>query len=161
MPYTVSGNTYPTSHTVPQNLSHKPVYVLPYEHFDGQYAGNTDAFYLSVGIAQYDSDEISAKVMRFSGDQWSPQAEELPIHRPIDLSILIAKALFDASDNSVLIKGGTYSRQLNGVQLIRENRTNNENEVYDAWVNNNGDDIRDRLNELCDVLLDLRRRNRI
>lgn len=43
----------------PTWLKHSPIYMLPYEHFDGRYALHTDAKYLSVGLAQwrYDSDD--------------------------------------------------------------------------------------------------------
>lgn len=161
MPYQTNPNTYPASHQVPQNLSHKPVYAMPYEHFDGMYANNTDAIYLSIGIAQYDESELSAKVMRNTGSQWSPQSEELPIHRPIDLSILIAKVLFDRTGNQVEIRGGTYTDQKNELILTQENRTQAEITAFDNWIQNNDSDIKERLNVLCDILNDLRRKNKL
>ncbi len=78
MPYRVSNATYAVSQPLPQHLDHKPVYAISYESFDGIHAGGTDAMYLSVGISQWDANEVSAKVMRYSGNQWSRQAEELP-----------------------------------------------------------------------------------
>jgi len=134
---------------------------MPYEHFDGMYANNTDAFYLSIGIAQYDENELSAKVMRNTGSQWSPQSEELPIHRPIDLSILIAKVLFDRTGNQVEIRGGTYTDQKNELILTQENRTQAEITAFDNWIQNNESNIKERLNALCDILNDLRRKNKI
>ena len=79
--------------TVPTNLGHKPIIaVKDYEQIDGIYQNNTDAKALSIGRAQYDSDEISLKVFRYAG-QWSRQSEELPIHRVLDLSILLLRTL--------------------------------------------------------------------
>lgn len=48
---------------------------------------------MSIGTAQYDEDEISLKVWRHTGNKWSRQSEELPIHRCIDLNILLLGAL--------------------------------------------------------------------
>lgn len=125
------------------------------------YANNTDAIYLSIGIAQYDESELSAKVMRNTGSQWSPQSEELPIHRPIDLSILIAKVLFDRTGNQVEIRGGTYTDQKNELILTQENRTQAEITAFDNWIQNNDSDIKERLNVLCDILNDLIRKNKL
>jgi len=163
MPYQTNHNTYPATHQVPQSLLHKPVYAMPYEHFDGMYANKTDAIYLSIGIAQYDENakELSAKIMRNIGSQWSPQSEELPIHRPIDLSILIAKVLFDRINNNVEIRGGTYISQKNEIILTQEPRTQAEIKVFQSWIQNNESVIKERLNALCDILNDLRRRNKI
>ena len=159
MPYKVSDAAYPVSQALPQHLNHKPIYAVPYEPFDGMYAGHTDAMYLSVGISQWDSNEISAKVMRFSGNQWSPKAEELPLHRPVDLSILIAKSLFDTNNGNLTFQSGTFRDQHNCLFISQENRP--EEEVFNNFVAANGQLIKDRLNALCDVLLDLRRRGKI
>ena len=36
--------------------------------------------------------DISAKVWRYTGEKWSRQSEELPIHRVIDLAILVCRS---------------------------------------------------------------------
>lgn len=36
--------------------------------------------------------DISAKVWRYTGEKWSRQSEELPLHRVLDLAILICRA---------------------------------------------------------------------
>jgi hypothetical protein len=36
--------------------------------------------------------DISAKVWRYTGEKWSRQSEELPMHRVIDLALLICRA---------------------------------------------------------------------
>lgn len=36
--------------------------------------------------------DISAKVWRYTGEKWSRQSEELPIHRVLDMAILVCRA---------------------------------------------------------------------
>jgi hypothetical protein len=78
----------------PKHLSHKPIIsVNNYDKIDAQYRSGTDAKALSIGQAQYDDNEISLKVWRHTGEKWSRQSEELPLHRNIDLNILLLGAL--------------------------------------------------------------------
>ena len=80
----------------PKHLSHKPlVSVNDYDKVDGMYRNNTDAKALSIGYAQYDNNEIAMKVWRHVNGHWSRQSEELPIHRNLDLTILLLHVLFD------------------------------------------------------------------
>lgn len=80
---------------IPTNLKHKPVIVSEdYERIDGRQAYDSDAKGLSLGLAQWNDRgkvDISAKVWRFTGEKWSRQSEEMPLHRVIDLAILICK----------------------------------------------------------------------
>ncbi len=80
---------------IPTNLKHKPVIVSEnYEDVDGRYAYDTDAKGLSLGLAQWNDRgkvDISAKVWRHTGDKWSRQSEELPLHRVLDLAILVCR----------------------------------------------------------------------
>jgi hypothetical protein len=80
---------------IPMSLKHKPVVVVEnYEQVDGRKAYHSDAKGLSLGLAQWNdrgSVEISAKVWRHTGGKWSRQSEELPLHRVLDLAILIAR----------------------------------------------------------------------
>ena len=79
--------------TIPIHLKHKPIIEVDnYDRIDGPYADDTDAMGLSVGIAQWNTPgwtELSAKVWRNTGEKWSRQSEELPLHRVIDLATLI------------------------------------------------------------------------
>lgn len=81
---------------IPTTLKHKPVIVSEnYENVDGRYAYNSDAKGLSLGLAQWNDRgkvEISAKVWRYTGEKWSRQSEELPLHRVLDLAILVCRA---------------------------------------------------------------------
>lgn len=87
----------------PKHLSHKPIIsVNDYDKIDGKYIDDTDVVALSVGLAQYDIDDISAKVWRYKqeSDRWSRQSEELPLHRVIDLCILtIASFITDGESD--------------------------------------------------------------
>ena len=96
----------------PTNLKHKPILVADdYENKDGKYQNNTDCKALSIGRAQWDNDEISAKIWRYKEEKkdeygniikkgkWSRQSEEMPLHRCLDLTILILSAfLKDKTD---------------------------------------------------------------
>lgn len=80
---------------IPTTLKHKPVIIAEdYENIDGRYAYQTDAKGLSLGLAQWNDRgkvDISAKVWRYTGEKWSRQSEELPLHRVIDLAIFVCR----------------------------------------------------------------------
>jgi len=87
---------------IPTTLKHKPVVVCEnYENVDGKYAYQSDAKGLSLGLAQWNDRgkiDISAKVWRHTGEKWSRQSEELPLHRVLDLAILICRAKLHFQD---------------------------------------------------------------
>ena len=80
---------------IPTTLKHKPVIVSEnYENIDGRQAYNSDAKGLSLGLAQWNDRgkvDISAKVWRQTGEKWSRQSEELPLHRVLDLAIFLCR----------------------------------------------------------------------
>lgn len=80
---------------IPTNLKHKPVIVSEnYENVDGRAAYHSEAKGLSLGLAQWNDRgkvDISAKVWRYTGEKWSRQSEELPLHRVLDLAILVCR----------------------------------------------------------------------
>lgn len=80
---------------IPTTLKHKPVVVAEnYGNIDGRTAYDTDAQGLSLGLAQWNDRgkvDISAKVWRYTGEKWSRQSEELPLHRVLDLAIFICR----------------------------------------------------------------------
>jgi hypothetical protein len=82
---------------IPVSLKHKPVIVSEnYENIDGRNAYKSDAKGLSLGLAQWSDRgklDISAKVWRHTGEKWSRQSEELPLHRVLDLAILITRSI--------------------------------------------------------------------
>lgn len=87
---------------IPTTLKHKPVIVSEnYDSVDGKNAYNSDAKGLSLGLAQWNDEEnidISAKVWRYTGEKWSRQSEELPLHRVLDLAILICRTKLHFKD---------------------------------------------------------------
>lgn len=81
---------------IPTTLKHKPVIVSEnYENIDGANAYKSDAKGLSLGLAQWNDRgkvDVSAKIWRYTGEKWSRQSEEMPLHRVLDLAILVARA---------------------------------------------------------------------
>lgn len=81
---------------IPTTLKHKPVIISEnYDNIDGRYQYKSDAKGLSLGLAQWNDRgrvDISAKVWRYTGEKWSRQSEELPMHRVIDMAIFICRA---------------------------------------------------------------------
>jgi len=93
---------------LPNNPKHRPIIVVDnYDQIDGKYQGR-DAKFLSIGYAQYNMSDLSLKVFRKPKDRWSPQSEELPLHRVLDLSILLLRTL--ATDSDVLIQSPLSER---------------------------------------------------
>jgi hypothetical protein len=80
---------------LPKNCKHKPIVsVNDYDKIDGQYFyQGTDVKALSIGKATWDNEQISLKVWRHTGEKWSRQSEDIPIHRCLDLSILFLASL--------------------------------------------------------------------
>jgi len=78
---------------IPTTLKHKPVVAVEdYEKVDGRQAYDSEAKGLSLGLAQWNDRgrvDVSAKVWRHTGGKWSRQSEELPMHRVIDMAILV------------------------------------------------------------------------
>ncbi|WP_027400202.1 DUF6530 family protein [Anaerovorax odorimutans] len=81
---------------IPTNLKHKPVIIAEnYGEIDGRYVGKSDVQGLSLGLAQWNDrgkQDISAKIWRYTGEKWSRQSEEMPLHRVLDLAIFVCRA---------------------------------------------------------------------
>ncbi|MGV6860990.1 MAG: DUF6530 family protein [Putridiphycobacter sp.] len=133
----------------PQNLRHRPIVsVNDYDKIDAQYRNNTDVRALSIGRAQYDDEnqEISLKVWRHTGVRWSRQSEEIPIHRNIDLNILLLGALM-TDINSGYPATNLREEIENEAEfgMITEYYSNNEN-----FLRPRLEELRDKLNEFLD-----------
>jgi hypothetical protein len=132
-------------------LLHKPIFMLPYAPFDGPYRDDTDAKYLSVGLAQWrgdgDPDPVSAKVWRHSGNKWSRQSEELPLHRLVDLCIFMVESLYGASPvgETLVVEPGTFEHQSETIELRRM-------ESLPAGFADQSPLVKARLRKLRDVL---------
>lgn len=79
---------------IPTTLKHKPVIVSEeYDRIDGRQE-DSDAKGLSVGLAQWNDRgrvDVSAKIWRYTGEKWSRQSEEMPLHRALDLAIFVCR----------------------------------------------------------------------
>ncbi len=127
---------------IPTHLKHKPIIgVNDYEKIDSIYANNSDVKALSIGQAQYDNNEISLKVWRHTGEKWSRQSEEIPIHRNIDLTILLLGSLLTDISSKY---PATSLRE----EIVNENKVIQIQNYY----KNNEKTLRPRLEELKNVL---------
>lgn len=128
----------------PKDLSHKPIMsVNDYDKIDAQYRKDSDVRALSIGNAQYDKNEISLKVWRHSGGKWSRQSEELPIHRSLDLNILLLGALMTD------ITSG-YPKTNLREEIDRENDVESIKDYYnshESFLKPRLEELREKLNE--------------
>lgn len=155
---------------IPTSLKHKPVIVSEdYERIDGKTAYNSDTKGLSLGLAQWNDRgkvDISAKVWRFTGEKWSRQSEELPLHRVIDLAIMICKtkeyfaeayrrpALYDEQNPKIDRIG------LQGDAMTLEVCTNNpmideDIKLFQQALSNSDELLSERLRVLSKLLKDM------
>ncbi len=117
---------------IPTHLKHKPIIAEEYN--------DEDAKFLSIGVAQWDNKDFSAKVMRksYSSGNWSPQSEELALHRVIDLASLIVATLIRQKNNTPNDVSITYFKE----EIVEEtllplllNYLNNNKIVLDLKLN--------------------------
>lgn len=155
---------------IPTTLRHKPVVVVPnYESLDGRSAGESDAKGLSLGLAQWNDRgkvDISAKVWRHTGEKWSRQSEELPLHRVLDLAILVCRAkkhfreayregrLFDPSNprlDRIPLQGDAMT-----VEVCTSNdRIEGDIELFDQCLRTDDELISERLSALARLLREM------
>lgn len=127
---------------VPKHLGHKPIIAVNnYGKIDAIYANETDVVALSIGKAQYDNDDISAKIWRHNGDRWSRQSEEMPIHRALDLSILVVASFITNGESD-------YS-----LTSMREEIVNkDELDLIKSFYKSNKQKLRPRILELKKII---------
>ena len=156
---------------IPTDLKHKPVIVSDdYDRIDGRYANKSDAKGLSLGLAQWNERgklEISSKVWRHTGEKWSRQSEELPLHRVLDLAILICKTRLHfleryAKDKSdypqypLLDRIGLQGGALN-VAVCEDNEyIEGDTDLFDDCLRKDDEIISERLNVLYSVLKEIK-----
>lgn len=151
---------------IPTELKHKPVIVSEeYEKIDGRKAPKSDAKGLSLGLAQWNERgnvDISAKIWRHTGGKWSRQSEEMPLHRVLDLAILIVRSQMyfreryvKKDDNPVLDRIGLQGGAMN-VALCTENEyLESDIELFDQCLHKDDEIIAERLNILRGFLSEL------
>jgi len=155
---------------IPTTLKHKPVITVEnYGNVDGRQAYNSDAKGLSLGLAQWNDRgkvEISAKVWRYTGEKWSRQSEELPLHRVLDLAILVCKGkqhfqeayrhpkLYDEKNpriDRVGLQGDAMTVEIcTGNQMIDE-----DIQLFSRALSRDDELLSERLHLLADLLRDM------
>ena len=155
---------------IPTTLKHKPVIISEnYENVDGRNAYNSDAKGLSLGLAQWNDRgkvDISAKVWRYTGEKWSRQSEELPLHRVLDLAILVCRTqlhfreayryekLYDLQ-NTVIDRVGLQGDAMT-VEVCTENEKINEDiKLFSHALSDDGEIIGERLRTLSAILKEM------
>jgi len=155
---------------IPTTLKHKPVIVSEnYENVDGRYAYNTDAKGLSLGLAQWNDRgkvDISAKVWRYTGEKWSRQSEELPLHRVLDLAILVCRAqlhfreayryekLYD-TENPVIDRVGLQGDAMTVAVCTDNEKIDEDIKLFSQALSNDGELIGERLSTLSRILKEM------
>lgn len=155
---------------IPTTLKHKPVIVSEnYENIDGRNAYDSEAKGVSLGLAQWNDRgkvEISAKVWRYTGEKWSRQSEELPLHRVLDLAILVARAklyfreayryekLYDP-ENPMIDRVGLQGDAMT-VSVCTENEKIDEDiKLFQQALSNDDEMIGERLHVLSKLLKEM------
>ena len=155
---------------IPTNLKHKPVIVSEnYAHVDGRYAYKTDAQGLSLGLAQWNERgkvDISAKVWRHTGGKWSRQSEELPLHRVLDLAILVCRAnlhfrdayrfekLYDP-ENPTLDRVGLQGDAMTVAVCTDNEKIDEDIQLFSQALSEDGELIGERLSTLARMLREM------
>ncbi|MGI5997797.1 MAG: DUF6530 family protein [Lutispora sp.] len=155
---------------IPTTLKHKPVIVSEnYENVDGRYAYNTDAKGLSLGLAQWNDRgkvDISAKVWRYTGEKWSRQSEELPLHRVLDLAILVCRAklhfreayryekLYDP-ENPVIDRVGLQGDAMTVAVCTDNEKIDEDIKLFSQALSNDDELIGERLFTLSRILKEM------
>lgn len=155
---------------IPTTLKHKPVIVSEnYENVDGRYAFNTDAKGLSLGLAQWNDRgkvDISAKVWRYTGEKWSRQSEELPLHRVLDLAILTCRAklhfreayryekLYD-TENPVIDRVGLQGDAMTVAVCTDNEKVDEDIKLFSQALSDDDELIGERLSTLARILKEM------
>jgi hypothetical protein len=156
---------------IPATLKHKPVIISEnYENVDGRYANNTDAKGLSLGLAQWNDRgkvDISAKVWRYTGEKWSRQSEELPLHRVLDLAIFVCRAKqYFATEayryeklynpNKTLIERVAMQGDAMTIEICTDNpRLDDDIKLFQQALSNDDELLSERLTRLSEILKEL------
>ncbi len=155
---------------IPTTLKHKPVIISEnYENVDGRSAYHSDAKGLSLGLAQWNDRgkvDISAKVWRYTGEKWSRQSEELPLHRVLDLAILICRAqayfreayrlpkLYDP-ENPVIDRVGLQGDAMTIAVCTDNEKIEEDLQLFRQALSNDDELLSERLQTLARILKEM------
>jgi hypothetical protein len=155
---------------IPTELKHTPVIVSEeYDRVDGRFANNSDAKGLSLGLTQWNDRgnvDISAKIWRHTGEKWSRQSEEMPLHRVLDLAILVCKTrLFfleryrkdenDYPQYPLLDRIGLQGGAMNMAICSDNHHIEGDIELFDEVLHKDDEIISERLRILAGVLREI------
>ncbi|MGE4272500.1 MAG: DUF6530 family protein [Desulfitobacterium sp.] len=155
---------------IPTSLKHKPVIVSEnYENVDGRYAYQSDAKGISLGLAQWNDRgkvDISAKVWRYTGEKWSRQSEELPLHRVLDLAILVCRTklhfreayryekLYDP-ENPVIDRVGLQGDAMTVAVCTDNDKIDEDIKLFNQALSNDDELMGERLRTLARLLKEM------
>ena len=155
---------------IPTTLKHKPVIVSEnYENVDGRYAYNSDAKGISLGLAQWNDRgkvDISAKVWRHTGQKWSRQSEELPLHRVLDLAILVCRTALHFreayrheklynTEKPVIDRIGLQGDAMTVAICTDNEKIDEDIQLFNQALSNDGELIGERLATLSRILKEM------
>ena len=136
---------------IPTHLTHKPVIGCNYDdvvnRVPGKYRDYSDARYISIGHAQYNSNEVSVKVMRHTGKRWSRQSEEVPIQRLPYMMIMLLCAIYKIQNPK---EEGSCSKYINE-EIVAPDDMEHLRSEFKNWSNylkNGIDGIKDLLSRI-------------
>lgn len=105
----------------PKHLKHKPIIAVNDYHLID--ACSYDAMALSVGKAQWNNDDFSAKIFRydFNNSKWARESEEMPIPRLLDLAELVIAIINGKSSslNEQVVDNASYADLMNYINTNR------------------------------------------
>jgi len=155
---------------IPESRNHKPVIISDnYGKVDGRFANNTDVKALTLGLTPLNDEgkaHISANLWRYTEEEWSGQSEEIPLHRILDLSILLCSALNHFSEayrydhlydpqNSVIDRIGMQGNAMTVAVCTDNDEINEDIKLFNKALSDNGEMIGERLRTLSRLLEDL------
>ena len=155
---------------IPTSLKHKPVIVCEnYENVDGKYAYDSDAKGISLGLAQWNERgkvDISAKVWRHTGEKWSRQSEELPLHRVLDLAILVCRTLHYFQDayryekgydpaKPVIDRVGLQGDAMTVAVCLENEKIDEDIRLFQEVLSRDGEILGERLRTLARILKEM------
>jgi hypothetical protein len=110
--------------------------------------------------------DISAKVWRHTGEKWSRQSEELPLHRVLDLAILVCRAklhfreayrykYFYDPEKPVIDRVGLQGDAMTVAVCTDNERINEDMQLFSQALSNDDELIGERLRTLARILREM------
>lgn len=144
----------------PSTSNHKPVIVSEnYDKVDGRFARSMDTKSLSLGLVQWSDTSTPAIFAKAS-------AEELPLHRVLDLSLLICRSIAHFRDayryehlydpqQPVLDRIGLQGDAMTVAVCTDNEQINEDIKLFNQILSNDGELIGERLRTLSRMLKEM------